>query len=558
MTTLNTIAVQWPALDFEATTPPDRIAYQRGVWGKAHGASSDFRWLATTKGFSAPRHGLQHELPLGSEDTPVTASLWRVAGDTCYAVSLYPSQASDATGRSGFVEKNIIEWTRPRDVPSILGALMLLPLTSPTVSDWWEKRSDVMWSEEDRMLDLPDPPSLIVSQEAIDDAIGRGLRSLVAATSEEALSDLYAKVLAGHRTVALSYLQKPLSPEAIAALLLPLPREIADACSIAGWLPSVSLSASAREEVRRCWNIVLGGLSESRTGEFIEPTADQTRAGREMAAAVFANVPAQRKQPITNRSVNLALWGPSAAGKTAIIAELFLERDSDERWEVLPTGKSLNFIKTMRDRIQTRNFFPPASTIGHIDEITYEFSHRRSNVTALLHLEDRAGHESEHLDEAPTGKVSLRQRLSSADGLVLVFDSQANVAHLNARVSNALELIYVARNRAGQKDERPIAVCFSKADAMIRTAADLRHAVDDPDTFVREHIDSRLLDSLDRLCANYMLFPVSAAGVRLRHGSIEPVVFFDESLEPRICPGGRTLNLMAPFSWVLNQLTGVA
>jgi hypothetical protein len=114
----------------------------------------------------------------------------------------------------------------------------------------------------------------------------------------------------------------------------------------------------------------------------------------------------------------------------------------------------------------------------------------------------------------------------------------------------------VASGRIGRKDERPIAVCLSKADTLIRTPADFRRAIEWPDDFVREHLDPGLVRPLERLCANYRLFPISAAGVRLRYGAIEPVVFLDENLEPRICPGGRPFNLMAPFTWLLQQLTG--
>jgi hypothetical protein len=562
MTTMDAIALQWPALDLGGRQLPEQITYERGIWGKVHGASSDFRWIAHTPALTAPQRRLESELPLGNEDSPLEATLWRVLGETCYAVGIYPSQAQDAAGRRGFLEKQIVEWRRPPDVPAVLGALLLLPLAAPVAgTDWWEQRSDVRWSEYDYVMDLPASPSVTVSPDAIEKAMGAGLRALTQATTEEALAELYAKLLAGNRGVSLRGLTTPLPPAALAALLLPLPREMADTLSAAGWLPSSWLSASSLQEVQSGWDLVLGGMSATSTSGFIDPTPDQFRRGRDMAASVLQNVPPPPPIRVgTTKSVSLALWGPSAAGKTALLAELFLEGESDENWAVLPTGQSLEFIKTMRDRMRTNNLFPQATSFGYVEGIEYEFTHRRhQGSTALLHLEDRAGRESEEmLDDTTKGKVSLRQRLKSADGMVLVFDPLSDVAVLEARVAHTLEVLHVASGRVGRIDERPIAVCFSKADVLIKTPEDFYRARKWPDEFVREHMDSRLVRPLDRLCSNYRLFAVSAAGVRLCHGVVEPVVFIDENLEPRICPGGRPFNLMAPFSWVLNQLTGLS
>jgi hypothetical protein len=116
----------------------------------------------------------------------------------------------------------------------------------------------------------------------------------------------------------------------------------------------------------------------------------------------------------------------------------------------------------------------------------------------------------------------------------------------------------VFSNHSGRKEERPIAVCVSKADVLVETAEDLHRAIDTPHEFVRERLPVALVRPLDRYCTNYRLFPVSAAGMRLRCGLIEPTVFLDEGLEPRICPGSRPFNLMAPFSWILAQVSGAS
>jgi hypothetical protein len=549
MTMRNAAALQWPALQGSAAAT-DQIVFERGVLGKVHGAPSDFCWIAVTPGLTAPEKHLEEELALGPQDAGGSATLWRVLGDTCYAVAYYPSDAVDAAGRRGFLEKQIVEWKRPAEIPAAVGALLLLPLVASL-------HSGVRWSEDDHPLDLAAPP-VRISAAAIESAAAEGLRALRELIEEEALTEMYASLLAGNRAVTLKGLATPLPPSALAAVLLPLPREIADELSIAGWLPSTRLSETDVDDVRRCWGIVGGGASV-RAENGPHPTAEHVTQARAMSRSILAEAPPERTavdNADTAKAVDIALWGPSAAGKTALIAKLFLDATGDENWEVYPSSQSLGFIEAMQERIKTGNLFPVASATGRTDGIEYIFTHQKSGMMASLRLEDRAGAESEDLTFTPSDRVSLKQRLTSAAGLVLLFDPFADKGALEALVSKTLRRLNVESGRIGRKDERPIAVCVSKADVLIETPADFQRALSNPHNFVRERVSQELVVPLDRYCANYRLFPVSAAGVRVRHGSIEPAVFYDETLEPRICPGGRPFNLMAPFTWILNQVTG--
>jgi hypothetical protein len=555
-------AFHWPALDLAGRELPAGISCERGIWGKAHGSPSDFHWIATSPGFAGLESQIERELALGAEDVPATAALWRVADGRYYAVAVYPSLAVDAAGRSGFLEKRMFEWKRPDAVPAALGALLLLSaVTRLDANDWREERSDVRWSDDDA-VDLAPFPPLPVSIGTLEEAIARGVQILRESTSEDTLTDFYASLLAGNRGVALRGITNPLPPAALAVLLLPLPRSIADDLSIAGWLPSTWLSESGAQDVRRCWNAVLGGTT-TPAAQSAAPTDEHLREARAMASSIFARTPRGRAgMRITAESaiddgvkpVQLALWGPSAAGKTALLAKLFVDAD-DEQWEVFPTQGSLGFIHSMRTRMKIANQFPPATNVRAPEEIEYVFRHRTSGTVASLHLEDRAGVESEDLQKELGGTVSLRTRLGTVDGLVLVFDPTSDQAALENCVLQSLELLYVTSGRQAGKDARPIAVCVSKADLLIEHPADFRRALETPDEFVRDRVASVLVTALDRYCSNYRLFPFSAAGVRLRQGMIEPAVFLDETLQPRICPGGRPFNLMAPFSWLLAQLT---
>ncbi|HEX6863287.1 MAG TPA: hypothetical protein VF414_10755, partial [Thermoanaerobaculia bacterium] len=391
--------------------------------------------------------------------------------------------------------------------------------------------------------------------ESLGEAVARGTAELHAALQEEALTDLYAHILAGHRAVPLAGLAAPLAPEAVAALLLPLPRALADQLSVAGWLPSRRFDLEA---LQRSWSVVLGGATLPPAPPW-SPSPDQRRQARALAQAILANdpsllavppAPAAIRATVAGSSspIRLAMWGPSSAGKTALLAKLYLDDDEQIDWDIFPTATSLQFIQDMRSHMRTSNSFPPATTAA-VEQIEYQFRHRETGSEASLRLEDRAGSESEKLSDA------IRSQLAEAQGLVLVFDPLAEGSALEGQVWRTLEHIHVASGRGVRKDSRPIAVCVSKADLLIETIEDLRSAREDPDGFVRRHDRMGLVRALDRLCDNYRLFPVSAAGLRVRHGVIEPVVFYDEGLRPRLCPGGLPLNVRTPFAWLLDQVT---
>ena len=552
----------WPALELGPHPLPARLSYERGIWGKVHGAVTDFRWIATTPAFALPgrRDELPHDLRLGTEDAPRPCSHWRTIGTLHYAVSCYRSRATDAVGRTGFLEKQVLEWRRPTEVPAALGALLLVPLVAGFDDGvWWGRQSGPQWSEdEDSTLSLAPTDAaapLAVDENAVEAAMADGLAGLAEAVSETALAELYGALLAGQRAIPLRGLQTPLAPASLAALLLPLPRPLADELSIAGWLPSLRADF---DDLHHSWHLLLGGAAALPSHPQPAPTAAQARQAEQMARAVLAGDPSRLGTAAAKSTgkaitpgapaIELAMWGPSSAGKTALLAKLYIDGDGD--WEVFPTASSLKFIQDMQRMMRTENGFPPATAVGGTPEqVEYLFRHKSTGVTASLRMEDRAGADSETLSEA------IMTALGKAAGLVLLVDPLSEMATLEGRVWRTVQQVHIASGRGTLKDDRPIAVCVSKADVLIETPEDLRRAREDPDGFVRDHDEVGLIRALERFCNNYRLFPVSSAGVRLRWGAIEPVVFYDERLAPRLRPGGELLNLMAPFNWLLEQLT---
>jgi double-GTPase-like protein len=249
-------------------------------------------------------------------------------------------------------------------------------------------------------------------------------------------------------------------------------------------------------------------------------------------------------------SRTLCLWGPSSVGKTALLAQLFhFGNRAGTDWEVLPAAAAQEFVETTRQRMREENRFPLATgaTSHSVHALGYYFRHRTRDVVASLVVEDRAGAQWEAYDP-------IAEQLRAAQGLVLLLDATFEPARLEGYLARTLQRLAHSRGDATRRDPRPIAVCLSKADLWIRTPEELISAMAEPDAFVRRWLDGRCLASLATYCERFCLFPVSAIGVRLRWGAVEPTVFVDEHGVDRLCPHTRPVNLLEPFAWVLDQL----
>ncbi|MFO1429791.1 MAG: hypothetical protein U1F76_06580 [Candidatus Competibacteraceae bacterium] len=548
---------QWPAL--KGAEPPQQLQYERGIWGKVHGAPTDFRRIAATAKFALQHPRLERELLLGGEELPLKTQCWLSVGNTHYAVACYPSRAVDKAVRSGFLEKQIIEWRHPPEVPAALGALLLLPeVARYTDATWWDSRNRADWQEADFVLPLGDStcPPLPVGD--LELRVQHAIEVLSSAVSLEALSQFYAAVLAGQRAVALPGLSQPLPAEALGVLLLPLDRARADRFSLINWLPSRQTES---KELPQRWEAILGGAAPGLALESPVPSASQWRQAERMALALSRQAPdslieretvslvGEPSAAAVDQAIQLAIWGPSASGKTMLLAQLYLEIHAEKGdWDIYPTQKSLEFIDRMQEW-RINNLFPPATPVGKKDQIIYEFFNHRTQVKASLLVEDRAGKDYESQEE------ESRQRMNTAAGLVLLVDPFREQGKLYLELSRLLNRMHVDRQEPEPKDRRPFAVCISKADFLIESPADYRRACQEPDVFVRDNDRWGLVPLLDRFCSNYRLFPVSAVGVQVRYGVIEPIAFYDENLKLRTGAQGRPFNLMAPFTWLIDQVT---
>lgn len=316
----------WPALDREGETPP-RLEMARAVWGKVHGAASDFRWIAHSPEFDPRERHLERELLLGFEDAPGPAPCWRAIEGTFYAISCYPSRAVDAARRSGFLEKQVLRWTPPNGMPAALGALLLLPeVARHTDRVWWESSADARWTRPDFALILKpeDAAPVEVSAEALERNAADGLAAVRAAVSEQSLAELYSALLANRRPVILSGLHSPLPPAALATLLLPLPRKLADRLSLAGWFPSKRADS---ESFQRLWSVL---LCDRPPAALRVPEPVVSEPGRVAAQALLSADPLRLGGQPRARVESSPAGGPQ---RPSIIQRLLdFAADDDRRW----------------------------------------------------------------------------------------------------------------------------------------------------------------------------------------------------------------------------------
>jgi len=540
---------------------PERLTYDRGIWGKVHGSSSDYRWIAVSPGFDPAGDQLEKEIRVGPEDElPGPFPLWRAFSSGYLAVLCAPGRSVDAAGRKALLVQQVLRWERPEVVPAALGALLLLH-HAETFDDTLWLDGETPDGDEAVALEPAEEIPALVTEEDLEALSAEGIEDLRKSVSPDSLAAFYSALLAGDRLALLPTIGRPLSPQALAALLLPLDPERARVLSLAGWIPS---RRAGREDLGALWDGAAASsevVSRLRKPEAKPPSVEIEERGRRLAEALLMADPSvleartsrAGRQGIgaadpssdVERPIQLAMWGPSAAGKTILLARLANAAWSDAGpWEVWPTEELIAYSQSMRDLIDRENRFPPPTGV-QAEHIAYRFQRRTDGLQAVLSLEDRRGLASEQLHD------EVRESLETADGILLIIDPLRDPVRRDIEIRNTLDLL--AASRDGQRDQRPLAVCLTKADVFIESPEDLRLAREQPDRFVRSRLSRQIQAVLDQFHADYCLFPVSAVGVRLRWGVVEPAVFYDEVPSPRIHPGAEPVHLVTPFAWLLDR-----
>jgi hypothetical protein len=250
----------------------------------------------------------------------------------------------------------------------------------------------------------------------------------------------------------------------------------------------------------------------------------------------------------------ITLWGPSSSGKTALLSYLYLSSKKVETdWQIFPTPSSLSEIIRQSRQILRQNEFPLGTAVGVNQDISYDFRNPRTGQTAQMETRDRAGVLSETMDK------ELLDSLVSADGIVLFLDYARG--YRETEVIEALTQMNVAfsaeKKIRFQQDPRPLAVCLSKVDKLLKLPEDLKRLQTDvagQEQFVRDHLSSDLLAWIDQFHSTVRFFPVSSVGLRLSFGCLQKSVFFDERMALRVTPRGTPINIVEPFIWIFETL----
>ncbi len=339
--------MQWPALEVDPTREPSiesgRIRYAQGVWGKAHGAASDFRWIARSSRFDVS-HKPEIEISTGLEDQASEGGLWRSAGRYCYAVHCYRSRAKDRAGRTSFLEKQALQWMPQKGAPHALGALVLLNSAADLDdSTWWEHRRSDRWQDPSYFLSVPTPAAQAWEAAGLQRLLDRALQALKEHCPAEELSRFFASWAARERPAFLQGLEGPLPARALAALLLPLPRQWADRTSLAGWLFSSRIDADA---AGRRWD----GAACSRPPQGLQREAPaklderHLEFGDRCAQALLEGRPELARQTARRFSARNSASSPgpvpSAAAEAALRRAAARLRQSEAGWSELQSDLS--------------------------------------------------------------------------------------------------------------------------------------------------------------------------------------------------------------------------
>jgi hypothetical protein len=211
----------------------------------------------------------------------------------------------------------------------------------------WELSDRPEWVRPDFSIFLEPESVEVTEKKARDNAIA-GLADLRDAAGEESrLAALYSALQPGGQLPAiLAGLHRPLKPEGVAALLLPLSREWADRLSLAGWLPSKQVDT---ESFRRLWDV----LACNQPPAALRPAVEITQEGREAARAVFDADPSR----LCSRSG--ARGAPAGKAQLPSVVERLYDFATDEsrRW-LAPEdlagapGRALRMVKDCENDLQ--------------------------------------------------------------------------------------------------------------------------------------------------------------------------------------------------------------
>ncbi|MCB2261513.1 MAG: hypothetical protein LGR52_00990 [Candidatus Thiosymbion ectosymbiont of Robbea hypermnestra] len=545
----------WPALEGLSRGRRWRLRCEQGNWSGSKEAEGS-GWVATSAGFDASARQRAEVLYLGDEDDPQEALIWHGTDDAHLAVLCRPDRGRN--GSAARLQRRVLEFGNPRRLPAALLAFAMLPQVREL-------------ADSDRN---PESYDIFVDEFALMERIETGCHELARALKPEALTKVYAHLLAGQHYVVLPEPEIPLTPAAFSALLLPLSRDLADRFSMLSRLPSRNIDkarlteADDRATVR--WHLLgLGNCLPDRLPSPVQvPDAETQELAAALVRAVTNNDPTMVSAQPSGRSIpppaseqttapssigptvsadrQFRIWGASSSGKTVYLAYLLLKHrhGGDPRWRISPPAgaDTSNLLMRIEEHLQQNRFPEPT---GSGQQFDYRLTDEQTGRQATISMEDRPGAEFEAFDG------DTARRLSAADGLMLLLDPNRDRGRQDAEVVRAFTLMQEIR--AEDKDPRRLAVCVSKSDELIHSVEEYRRALEAPEEFLANSIGQTISNAIHHHFETYRIFALSAVGLRILHGAVEPGVFYDERLEPHPNVLAQPINLIDPLVWLLGD-----
>nr|VFK10228.1 MAG: hypothetical protein BECKLPF1236B_GA0070989_10138 [Candidatus Kentron sp. LPFa] len=343
---MNSHSMNWPALE---GLPDDRIQleYRIGVWSKAPGAASDYRWIAKTPEFVADDRFIDDFYVSDTPERIGDTVLWKRTTEYFHAIHLYPSAARDSAGRSGIIERVFLQCLVGK-LPAAAVALLLLPKATKLGAELYQERlENIDWSDRKAYIELTENacPTLPLDHTDLPDVIKQGVEIVRAHFDLRKLGTFYASLLSEQRPCFFPDSNRTLSPEAVAALLLPLPRKLADEISLAPNIPEGHVDIAKLSEH---WNVLPARFSKEITDR---KPLDQwaIKEGERLAESILRNDPDRLKvknEPSIKRNATatpekipwrnpVALMPVSLPSDTGWLVRLLYEFARDPQWRWL-------------------------------------------------------------------------------------------------------------------------------------------------------------------------------------------------------------------------------
>jgi hypothetical protein len=444
-----TTVMKWPAL---AGMRPEALEFRpaRAAYGKADRATSDFRWLARTDGWSPHQRCVERLLSLGVEDIAMYCPFWRIELSQVYAGACQPSRTIDADARRTPIEKHVL-FRSLADFggPAVPAFAMLEAASGLDDRDWFDTYTDTRWEERSYSVILRPEASPLVRVDPgelprlIDAAIG----DLRQATTLPALARFYASLAAGMRPAILRLSrEQALSARALAALLLPLTKS---QISLAGGVPSTRIEL---EQLAANWDGVCVHENARGIGEAVDVSAAHMATGEGLAAALWDNEPGRLTQTAPS-SVRVHQTRPAI---------------EDTHAGTEASGRQEETFLTFLDGAERSIDFP----LGHAEQLVPIASHQTRLTLAHRFVEQMVRDTLE----------PLQQRVASASGSLerTFYDARLRHLRLKADVCRAW-LLAIAPSEdvvkiAGMPENRnitPLAVAIRVHPVLWRRARDL-------------------------------------------------------------------------------------